>query len=110
MRPSRPMTLRVGRFSSRHQVTSVTSPNVQIIAMPVPLSGWASGWATTGTSTSNSGVRTVVPNSWLVALVVWMGDEGDATDDQLRPRRFDQDVVDSGTAQTPSAAWNAMRW
>jgi hypothetical protein len=39
------------------------SPNVQIIAMPVPLSGSASGWATTGTSTPKSGVSTVVPNS-----------------------------------------------
>ncbi len=57
------MTLRVGRSSSRHHVTSVVSPNVQTMAMPVPLSGWASGWATTGTSTSKSGVRTVVPNS-----------------------------------------------
>ena len=57
------MTVRVGRSSSRHQVTSVVSPNVQIIAMPEPLSGWASVCATTGTSTPNSGVRTVVPNS-----------------------------------------------
>ena len=57
------MTLRVGRSSSRHQVTSVMSPNVQTMAMPVPLSGSASGWATTGTSTSKIGVRTVVPTS-----------------------------------------------
>ena len=57
------MIARVGRSSSRHQVTSVTSPNVQIMAMPVPLSGCASSWATTGTSTPYSGVTTVVPNS-----------------------------------------------
>ena len=57
------MTLRVGRSSSRHHVTSVVSPKVHTMAMPVPLSGWARGWATTGTSTSNRGVRTVVPNS-----------------------------------------------
>ena len=39
------------------------SPKVQIMAMPVPFSGSARWWARTGTSTSNSGVRTVVPNS-----------------------------------------------
>ena len=41
--------------SSRHQVTSVRSPNVQTIAMPVPLAGSASGCACTGTSTPKSG-------------------------------------------------------
>ena len=54
---------RVGNWSSRHQITSVTSPNVQIIAMPEPLSGLARRWATTGTSTPNSGVRTCLPKS-----------------------------------------------
>ncbi len=43
------MMARIDRFSSRHQVTSVVSPNVQIMAMPVPLSGWASSWARTST-------------------------------------------------------------
>ncbi len=62
-RPSRARQARVGRSSSRHQVTSVRSPNVQIMAMPVPLSGSASSWARTGTSTPNTGVVTVVPNS-----------------------------------------------
>ena len=62
-RPSRPTMLRTGRSSSRHQVTSVVSPKVQIIAMPEPLSGCASSWASTGTVTPNSGVVTVVPNS-----------------------------------------------
>ncbi len=62
-RPSRPIRARVGRFSSRHQVTSVVSPKVQIIAIPEPLSGSASGCARTGTSTSKTGVRTVAPNS-----------------------------------------------
>ena len=41
IRPSNPMMPRFGRSSSRHHVTSVMSPKVQIIAMPVPLSGWA---------------------------------------------------------------------
>ena len=61
-RPSHPITGRVGSASSRHHVTSVTSPNVQIMAMPDPLSGSASGWASTGTSTSKRGERTVEPN------------------------------------------------
>ena len=61
MRPVRVTMLRVGRSSSRHHTTSVTSPNVQIMAIPEPLSGSARRWARTGTSTPNSGVRTVVP-------------------------------------------------
>ena len=55
-RPSRWTTDRAGRSSSRHQTTSVLSPKVQIIATPVPFSGSASGWATTGTGTPKSGV------------------------------------------------------
>jgi hypothetical protein len=61
--PFRPTTTRVGRPSSRHHVTSVTSPNVQTIAMPVPFSGSANSCATTGTGASNSGVYTVDPTS-----------------------------------------------
>jgi hypothetical protein len=41
----------------------VVSPNVQIMAMPVPFSGSARWWARIGTSTPNTGVVTVVPNS-----------------------------------------------
>ena len=65
MRPSRPTMARTGSASSRHQITSVRSPNVQIMATPVPFSGSASSWARMGTSTSNNGVRTVVPNKGL---------------------------------------------
>jgi len=61
-RPSRITTVRVGRRSSRHQVTSVWSPNVQHIAMPAPLSFSAARCASTGISTPNSGEVTVVPN------------------------------------------------
>ncbi len=61
MRPERVTMLRVGRLSSRHHTTSVTSPNVQIMAMPDPLSGSARRWASTGTSTPKSGVCTLVP-------------------------------------------------
>ena len=39
------------------------SPNVQIIATPVPFSGFASGCAFKGTRALNSGVTTSVPNS-----------------------------------------------
>ena len=63
MRPSRPMMVRLGRSNSRHHTTSVTSPKVQIMAMPEPLSCWARRCATTGTSTPKTGVRTVVPKS-----------------------------------------------
>ena len=61
MVPSFSTTTRRGKPSSRHHVTSVRSPNVQTIAIPVPFSGSASSCATTGTGTRNSGVRTVVP-------------------------------------------------
>ena len=44
-------------------MTSVTSPNVQIIAMPLPFSGSASGCARIGTRAPNSGVITRCPNS-----------------------------------------------
>ena len=63
IRPSRVTTERVGSRSSRHHWTSVRSPNVQHMAMPAPLSISASGWATTGTSTPNTGEVTVVPKS-----------------------------------------------
>ena len=102
MRPSRPMTLRVGRSSSRHQVTSVVSPNVHTMAMPVPLSGWASGWATTGTSTSKIGVRTVEPISGAKR-----SSSGWAT-------RATQLTTSSGRVvsiiTSPSVPWNANRW
>jgi hypothetical protein len=48
MRPDRVTMLRVGSASSRHQITSVTSPKVQIMAMPEPFSGSARGWARIG--------------------------------------------------------------
>ncbi len=54
---------RTGSFSSRHHVTSVMSPKVQIIAMPLPFSGSASACASTGTRTPKSGVTTSVPKS-----------------------------------------------
>ena len=85
------MTARTGRLSSRHQVTSVMSPNVQIIAMPLPFSGSASGCAFTGTRTPKSGVSDLLPKQRLVALVVRMRDERDARGDQFGARRFDFD-------------------
>ena len=62
IRPARLTMARTSRSSSRHQVTSVVSPKVQIMAHPVPFSGSANSWATTGTSTPNTGVVTVEPN------------------------------------------------
>ncbi len=62
-RPSRPTMERTGNASSRHQVTSVVSPNVHTMAMPDPFSGSANSWASTGTGTPNRGVRASVPNS-----------------------------------------------
>ena len=62
-RPSRPITVRTGRSSSRHHVTSVRSPKVQHMTRPEPLSISARGCATTGISTPKTGEVTVVPNS-----------------------------------------------
>ena len=99
-----PMIARLGRSSSRHHMTSVTSPKVQIMAMPVPLSFWARWCASTGTSTPNSGVRHGRAEQRLVALVVGVRDERDAGGEQLgaassRCRR-----------RRPSGRWNATRW
>ena len=91
MRPSRPMIARVGSDSSRHQITSVRSPNVQIIAMPDPLVGRPAGARRTGTSTPNSGVVTVEPDELGVPLVVRVRDQRDAGGEQLGSRRLDHD-------------------
>ncbi len=56
-RPSLPITGRVSSCRSRHQVTSVMSPNVHTITRPVPLAGSARRCARIGTGTPNSGVR-----------------------------------------------------
>ena len=50
------------------------SPNVHTIAMPVPFPGSASRCASTGTSTPNSGVRTMPPIS-----AAYRGSSGCAT-------------------------------
>ena len=54
---------RTGSDSSRHHTTSVRSPKVPIIAMPLPFSGSASGCAFTGTGTPKRGVQTDVPKT-----------------------------------------------
>jgi hypothetical protein len=59
----RPTIVRVGNARSRHQVTSVTSPKVQIMAIPDPFSGSASSCASTGTLTPNKGVTAWLPKS-----------------------------------------------
>ena len=90
-RPSGRSTARTGSDSSRHQVTSVTSPNVQIIAAPVPFSGLASGCARTGTRAWKSGVIDIGAEQRLVPLVVRMRHQRHARRDQLRARGVDLD-------------------
>ena len=77
-RPSRPITVRTGSWSSRHHWTSVRSPNVQHIAMPAPLSGSASvvGEHRDLDAEDRRGDRRAEQR--LVALVVRVGDQGDA--------------------------------
>jgi hypothetical protein len=77
--------------SSRHQMTSVRSPKVQIMAMPLPFSGSASGCAFTGTGTPKSGVITTGAEERLVARVVGMRHERHARRQQLGPRGVDLD-------------------
>ncbi len=64
---------------------------MQIMAMPEPLSGSASSWASTGTRTANSGRQHLGAEKGLVALVGGMGDQGDAGRDELGPGRLDLD-------------------
>ena len=80
-------------------MTSVVSPNVQIMAMPEPFSGSASSWATTGTSTPNSGVVARCAEQRLVAVVVGMGDEGDAGGQQLGAGGLDEQRLAVGPSK-----------
>ena len=82
-RPSFSTMARTGRASSRHHVTSVVSPNVQIIAMPDPFSGSASSCATIGTRDVEQRRDGVGAEQRLVARVVGVGDERDARGEQL---------------------------
>ena len=81
---------RTGSDSSRHHVTSVVSPNVQIIATPVPFSGSASSWATIGTDDAEQRRDDRLAEQRLVALVVGVGDDGHAGRQQLGPGGVDQ--------------------
>ena len=86
-RPSRPITGRVGSRSSRHQVTSVRSPNVQTIDQPGALVRARPGGArSTGTSTPKTGVAQRRPDQVGVAGVGRVHDHGDAGRQQLGPR------------------------
>lgn len=66
-RPSRPIVVMFGSDSlsvvrsSRHQMMSVTSPKVQTMAAPVPLSGWARWCPWISISAPKKGVFTLVP-------------------------------------------------
>ncbi len=61
------------------------------MAMPVPLSGSASGCATIGTRTEYRGVSTSVPKSGAYRVSFGMRDEGDARGEQLRSGGLDLD-------------------
>ena len=98
IRPDRVTMLRVGRSSSRHHTTSVTSPKVQIMAIPEPLSGSARWWARTGTSTPKSGVCTVEPKR-----AAYRSSSGWAT-------RATQAATSSGRVVSISMSSKRRRW
>ena len=62
-RPLRCTSWRSASRCSRHHSTSVASPNVHTIRMPVPFSGSASSLGKIGTGTRKSGVIARLPNS-----------------------------------------------
>ena len=105
-RPSVPfgwMIARTGSASSRHQVTSVTSPNVQIIARPVPFSGSASACAFTSTGALKRGVSTVRPKSgW------YRGSSGWAT--SATQAGMSSGRVVSISTNPPTSVAKRMRW
>ena len=70
-----------------------------IIAMPLPFSGSASGWALTGTGTLNRGVHDLGSKQWLIARVVGVSDEGDACRNQFRSGRIDLDEGQVGSRE-----------
>ena len=86
------MTARTGRLSSRHQVTSVMSPNVQIIAMPLPFVGIGQRMRLDRHAHAEQRRDDLLAEQRLVPLVVGMRDERDAGRNQLGPRRFDLDA------------------
>ncbi len=82
----------VGSRSSRHHVTSVTSPNVHTMAMPVPFSGSASSCAIDGHRGRRTvASTTVAPTTRGSSSSDRMRDEGHARGDQLGARRLDLD-------------------
>ena len=104
MRPSRPMITRVGSCNSRHQVTSVRSPNVQHMTRPDPLSGSAASCAMTGSSTPYRGEVTVWPKS--PAYRSSSGCAMSATQAAMSSGR----VVSMCTGPAPSVRSKATRW
>ena len=104
-RPSGWITDRIGSPSSRRHITSVTSPNVQTMAIPVPFSGSASSCASTGTRAPNSGVATSPPsNSGRYRSS--LGWATSATHAGISSGR----VVSISTAPSPSARRNNTRY
>ena len=86
-------------------VTSVVSPNVQIIAMPVPLSGSASVVGDDRHLDAEQRRADRRAEERLVALVVGVGDERDARGEQLGAGGVDED----GLAAV-GVGGSAIRW
>jgi hypothetical protein len=89
MRPSRPMTERVGSCSSRHHCTSVRSPKVQHIAMPAALVRLGGRVREHGDLDAEQRAGHRGAEQVLVALVVRVGDQRDAGRQQLGPGGLD---------------------
>jgi hypothetical protein len=101
--PSAWITARTGRLSSRHHVTSVTSPKVQIIAMPLPSRVGKRVGHDRHPHAEERG-RDVMAEQRLVARIVRMRDERHACRNQLGPRRFDLEDRPWATRLTRTAA------
>ena len=98
------MTARVGRSQLAPPVTSVMSPKVQIIAMPVPFSGRPAWWASDRHLDAEQRRAHRRAEQRLVALVVGVGDQRDARGEQLGPGGLD-------VHRSPSVGrGSAMRW
>ncbi len=95
---------RMLRSSSRHQVTSVASPNVQIMAMPVPLSGSCQLVGDDRHLDVEQRRAHGAAEQRLVALVVGVRHQGDTGRQQLGAGGVDHHVAE------PSLLWKAILW
>ena len=96
------MRARVSSCSSRHQVTSVVSPKVQIMAIPAPLSGCASGCLDLDLNAKQRGGDGGAEQR-LVTLIVRVCHESHTGGQQLG-------AVVSIQTFSPLGRWKLMRW